>query len=102
MSGRYESKSDLPDTVADVLPDEAQEVYLKGYQRGWDKFTEATSAGLSRESVAHRQGWEAVKREFVLEEGLGAWYRRGEAPDEEARPLSFLDRLRGLFGGGGG
>jgi len=80
---RYESKSDLPHTLRDALPEEAQRIYLKAYQEAWDKYSEEESSELDQEGVAHRQAMHAVEEEFVLREDMGGWFKRGEVPEEE-------------------
>jgi cation transport regulator len=50
---RYESKRDLPSTIQDVLPERAQEIYLRAYQRAWEEYQEPERVGLSREMLAH-------------------------------------------------
>jgi cation transport regulator ChaB len=93
---KYTSIRELPVTVRTVLPEEAQALYLKAYTEGWDTYDEETSSELSRESVAHRQGWVAVEREFVQEERSGKWYRRGEEP-EVSEPASLVDKVKAVF-----
>ena len=92
---RYESKRDLPETLRDVLPEEAQDIYLEAYKKAWEDYREEQAGDLSRGSVAHQQGWAAVKREFVQSEKTGEWHRKGEEPDKEDK--SLLDEVRDLF-----
>jgi cation transport regulator len=92
---RYESISDLPETLRDVLPERAQEVYLEAYQKSYDEYEEERGGQASRESVAHRDAMAAVKREYVHDEERGKWYRKGEEPDEE-EDQSILDQLKDL------
>jgi cation transport regulator len=93
----YKSIEELPDTVRDILPEEAQELYLKGYNQGWEAYDEETSSDLSHESVAHRQGWIFVQKEFVQDEGTGEWHRKGEEAEEEEEGL--LDKVQDVFSG---
>jgi cation transport regulator len=75
---RYESKRDLPSTIQDVLPERAQEIYLRAYQRAWEEYKEPERVGLSREMLAHQQGWNAVKQVYVQDQGTGEWRLVGE------------------------
>jgi cation transport regulator len=77
---RYESVEDIPETLQDVLPEEAQQIYLEVYQEAWDDYTEGEGGELSRDGVAHRQAMHAVRQEFVQSKD-GQWYRRGEEPE---------------------
>lgn len=96
---RYETVQDLPETITEVLPEEARDLYLEGYQQGWDMYDEETPGELSRDSIAHRQGWANVKQEFEHSEETGKWYRRGEAPEtpeEEGGGLG--DKVKSVLG----
>lgn len=78
---RYESIDDIPETLQDVLPKEAQEIYLDTYQHAWDGYSEDEGGELSRDGVAHRQAMHAVRQEFVQHKD-GQWHRIGEEPEE--------------------
>lgn len=96
---RYESTNDLPDTVRDVFPQGAQEIYLEVYNKVWDSHTGDSSDNMSRDSVAHRQAWAAVKREYVKDDVTGQWYRQGEKPEPETQQqedTGILQRLKEL------
>jgi cation transport regulator ChaB len=96
---KYKGILELPDAVRTILPEEAQALYVEGYNRGWDMYDEETSSELSRSSVAHREGWAAVQREFVQDEGTGKWYRRGEEPErpESRESAGLLGTVRTFF-----
>jgi cation transport regulator len=95
---RYETRGDLPERLTSVLPEEAQQLYLERYQEAWDTYNPRVAGGLSRQALAHREGWAAVGREYEQHEGTGKWYRRQEGPpDDEGRPTVIdviRDRLR--------
>jgi len=78
----YESIRELPDTVTDVLPDEAQEIYLEAYNKSWDMYDEEQAGEMSQEAVANRDAWAAVKRQYTRHEKTGHWYPEGELPEE--------------------
>ena len=90
----YKSKAELPEYLRETMPDEAQEIYLKAYNESWQNYDEDEVLGKqSQEATAHRDGWNAVMREFVHDEEKGIWYRHGEEPEEEA-DQGTLDRLK--------
>ena len=92
---RYETKSDLPETITKVLPEEAWDVYLEGYHLGWEMYKESTAGGLSRESVAHRQGWMMMKQEFERDPKSGDWHRKDEeAATADQESTGLLDRVQ--------
>lgn len=80
---RYETIKDLPDTLQDVLPEEAQRLYLTTYQRVWDEYKPAMGGEMDRESVAHRQAMKAVDEAFVLDKASSNWVPREELEDTE-------------------
>lgn len=101
---RYETMSDLPETIRDVLPEGAQEIYLEAYKRNWEEYDEdALSGDMSRHAVAHRNAWSAVKREYVHDEEKGLWYRKGEEPEEDRGIVDDLkDAVSGVVDEGEG
>jgi cation transport regulator ChaB len=97
MDRRYDSTNELPIAVRKVLPQDAQLLYLRGYQEGWDDYDASQAGDLDRRSIAHRQGWALVEHEFVCHQGTGKWYHRGQEPTEEELQAGLFGRLRGLF-----
>jgi cation transport regulator len=90
----YESMKDLPDIVRDVLPHDAQEIYMEAYNRSWEMYDEERAGEMSREAVANRDGWSAVKREYTKDDDTGEWYPAGEVPEEaEEEDEGLLDKL---------
>ena len=74
--------SDHPPLKRDKkVKEEIQEIYLTAFNQSWDSYDTEKNAGLDRQSVAHRDGWQAVKREYVHDEQKGIWYRKGENPE---------------------
>ncbi len=91
---RYESLDDLPDTIRDVLPEEAQEVYLEAYQDSWDHYEPDKGGDMGQAGWAHRDAWHAVKEEYVEDEKSGKWYPKGELPEEdEEEDEGFFDEI---------
>jgi cation transport regulator len=91
----YESTDELPDTVQDVLPKGAQELYLDAFNASWEMYDEETAGEMSQEAVANRDGWAAVKREYTRDDETGKWYPAGEVPEEgeEEEDEGLLDKL---------
>lgn len=69
----YDSVNDLPESVRDNLPKHAQEVYMAAYNNAWEQYKDAEDrrGGASREEVAHKVAWNAVKKKY--EKKNGTW-----------------------------
>ncbi len=63
----YKNLSDLPESVRSHLPKHAQEIYLAAYNNAWDEYRdpEQRRGKASREEVAHKVAWAAVKKQYV-------------------------------------
>lgn len=74
----YDNLDDLPDGVKKSLPKHAQEIYLAAYNNAWDQYEdpEARRGSASREEVAHRVAWAAVKKEYKKDSKTGKWQHR--------------------------
>jgi cation transport regulator len=97
---RYKSRSELPPTIRDVLPERAQELYLVAYQKAWDAY-EQGQGYLSRDVMAHQQGWTAMQHAYKQDQGTGKWYPIGQEHDKKQEHQGFLARLVGLLTGPG-
>jgi cation transport regulator len=94
----YETIEDLPSDLRAILPREAQELYLDVYQRSWETYEEEQGGDMGQESVAHRDAWSAVRREYVKDEGSGRWYPKGDLPeDEEDEDEGLIDKIKDVF-----
>ena len=69
------TNADLPESVKDVLPKHAQEIYLEAFNSAWDQYDrpEERLGDSSREETAHRVAWAAVKRKYQKDEKSGTW-----------------------------
>ena len=94
----YKSKSDLPETLWEVLPDEAQETYLEAYQEAWDDYPEDEGVAMSRTAMARQLAWTTVKEEYVQDEGSGTWYPRGKVPGDDDGDRGLVHRLKDALG----
>jgi len=71
----YQSTSDLPDSVKNVLPKHAQEIYKEAFNAAWDEYADSSDrrGDSSREETAHRVAWAAVKKKYEKNESSGKW-----------------------------
>ena len=62
----YSDKSELPDSVKNVLPAHAQDIYKEAFNSAYDEYQhkEDRRDEASREEVAHRVAWNAVKQKY--------------------------------------
>ena len=71
----YRKISDLPDSVKDNLPHHAQEIYMKAFNSAYEQYDrpDERRGDASREEVAHKVAWAAVKKEYQKDEKTGKW-----------------------------
>ena len=62
----YKTKSELPESVRGVLPAHAQDIYKEAFNSAWEQYKDksARRGDASREEVAHRVAWAAVKQNY--------------------------------------
>ncbi len=62
----YDKRSELPDSVRDNLPKHAQEIYQEAFNSAWDEYKDPDDrqGDDSREEVAHKVAWAAVKQRY--------------------------------------
>ena len=67
----YERIKDLPESVRNILPEHAQEIYKEAFNSAWDEYDKPGErrGGASREEVAHKVAWSAVKQVYVKHNG---------------------------------
>jgi cation transport regulator len=73
----YKKLSALPESVRNHLPIHAQEIYLAAFNNAWQEYRDPENrhGDASREVVAHKVAWAAVKQ---LYEKKGDKWRRKE------------------------
>lgn len=73
----YDKLSDLPAAVHDNVPKHAQEIYRAAYNNAWKEYKDPDDrrGGESREAVAHKVAWSAVKQEYSKGND-GQWHRK--------------------------
>lgn len=74
----YDSVSDLPESVKDNLPKQAQEIFLKAYNSAWEHYDESSErrGKSSRDTTARRVAWAAVKKKYEKSESTGKWEKK--------------------------
>jgi len=93
-----ETEVEFPRGMRDLYPDTAQKLYIDTYKQSWAKLAESTNNALSREGLASRDAWNAVRREFMEDPDTHKWRRVGEqAPAAQAGKRSVMGTLKGLF-----
>ena len=72
----YNRISDLPESVRHSLPEHGQEIYKEAFNNAWDEYEDPAKrrGGASREEIAHRVAWSAVKQVYVHRNGK--WVRK--------------------------
>lgn len=72
----YDKLNELPDSVRDNLPKDAQKIYKAAFNNAWDQYADPDDrrGDASREETAHRVAWSAVKDEY--EKVDGSWQRK--------------------------
>jgi len=70
----YDTIRELPDSVRDNLPKGAQEIYKEAFDSAWDEYADPDDrrGDASREEVAHKVAWSAVKSQYRKTED-GEW-----------------------------
>jgi cation transport regulator len=72
---QYNSIVDLPEPVRNNLPKLAQVIYMKAFNNAWTQYDDPDERheNASREEVAHKVAWSAVKQ--VYKKRNGKWVR---------------------------
>ncbi|MDD3014819.1 MAG: ChaB family protein [Candidatus Gastranaerophilales bacterium] len=75
----YNSNSDLPERVKNVLPGHAQDIYREAFNNAWEQYAnpEERRGNESREEVAHKVAWSAVQNKYTKKGDK--WVSRDEA-----------------------
>lgn len=62
----YDSLKQLPESVQHVLPKHAQEIYRAAFNSAWEQYKDPEDRqGIdTREEVAHKVAWSAVKNTY--------------------------------------
>lgn len=62
----FNSTNDLPESVKNVLPGHAQNIYKEAFNSAYDEYknSEDRRGDADREEVAHKVAWNAVKQKY--------------------------------------
>jgi len=76
----YDSRKELPDSVKDNLPEQAQDIYRAAFNSAWQQYAdpEDRRGDESREETAHQVAWSAVKRRYEKDEESGRWKKKAD------------------------
>jgi len=63
----YDRKSELPDSVRNNLPEHALDIYMEAFNNAWKEYADPDyrRGGDTREEVAHKVAWSAVKKKYT-------------------------------------
>ncbi|WP_317203410.1 ChaB family protein [Janthinobacterium sp.] len=77
----YQNRSELPDSVLNVLPVHAQDIYLEAFNHAWDEYADEHKRRdqETREETAHKVAWAAVKKTYKKNEESGKWQAKKSA-----------------------
>lgn len=75
----YQTRAELPASVKDNLPAHAQDIYKEAYNSAWDEYKDPDDrrGDASREEVAHRVAWSAVKQSYEKNDN-GNWVKKDD------------------------
>lgn len=73
----YGSINELPESVRNVLPKHAQEIYKEAFNSAYDQYDtpEERRGDADREETAHRVAWSAVKKGGYEKTDEGHWHK---------------------------
>lgn len=73
----YQSANELPDSVKNVLPEHAQDIYKEAFNSAYDEYKDAEDrrGDADREEVAHKVAWSAVKKSGYYKGDDGKWHK---------------------------
>lgn len=73
----YTSLSELPESVQNVLPEHAQDIYKEAFNSAWEQYKnpDDRQQGRSQEETAHAVAWSAVERSYEKGDN-GKWRKK--------------------------
>lgn len=74
----YKTRDKLPENITNVLPAHAQDIFVEAFNSAWDEYKDSDKrrGDVSREDVARRVAWNAVKQKYEKGED-GSWHPKG-------------------------
>lgn len=72
----YKNKSELPESVKNVLPEHAQDIYKEAFNSAYEQYEDPDERrdDADQEEVAHRVAWSAVKKAGYEKGDDGKWH----------------------------
>ncbi len=72
----YRTNAELPDSVKNVLPDHAQDIFKDAFNNAWDEYADPAKrkGNASQEETAFRVAWAAVKK--IYEKVGDRWVKK--------------------------
>ncbi|AVM00142.1 cation transport regulator [Gordonia iterans] len=73
----YDDRAELPENVQNVLPGHAQDVYKEAFNSAYDEYRKPADrrGGESRDEVAHKVAWAAVKKAGYSKGDDDRWHK---------------------------
>lgn len=73
----YARVTELPESVKNVLPKHAQEIYKEAYNSAYEEYDEPSErrGDADREETAHKVAWAAVKKTYAKGDD-GDWHAK--------------------------
>jgi cation transport regulator len=74
----YKTIQDLPPNLQEILPQHAQEIFVKSFNHAWEEYQENAnqSDDISHEEIAYRTAWNAVKKKYAKDQHTGKWLEK--------------------------
>ncbi len=74
----YDSSEGLPDSIRKSLPAHAQEIFMKVFNDAWEEYKDpkVRRGKASREEVARKVAWSAVKQQYEKDPQTDRWRRK--------------------------
>jgi cation transport regulator len=71
----YKTLDDLPESVKNVLPHHAMEIFKEAFNSAYDQYDkpEERRGDDTRDEVAMKVAWSAVKKKYEKNEDTGKW-----------------------------
>lgn len=73
----YKNSSELPDSVKNVLPEHARDIYKEAFNSAYEQYKDPDERrdNADREEVAHRVAWSAVKKAGYAKGNDDKWHK---------------------------
>lgn len=74
----YRTIQDLPLKLREILPEHAQEIFVKSFNGAWEEHIRNSDhpEDISREEIAFRIAWSAVKKKYNKDKRTGKWIEK--------------------------